>query len=56
MGGAAVTDPGQTPPSAPAEDVRDVQHTTCCVVGGGPAGGLSAKEVNGYVLKTPKAN
>ena len=33
-----MTDPAQTPQPTPAEDVRDVHNTTCCVVGGGPAG------------------
>ena len=30
----------QTEAPAPARDIRDVQQTTCCVVGGGPAGAV----------------
>lgn len=32
----------QTHPLASPHEVRDVQHTTCCVVGGGPAGVILA--------------
>jgi 2-polyprenyl-6-methoxyphenol hydroxylase-like FAD-dependent oxidoreductase len=35
--GASALDPGQAP-AAGTEEVRDTEQTTCCIVGGGPAG------------------